>query len=152
MTMADKIVVMQDGRIEQTGTPLELYDTPVNLFVAGFIGSPAMNLIEGTVRAGGVMVEGVGLAAARAGDVSEGSPIVYGIRPEHLELAEDGIPARVTVVEPTGAEMLVYLKFGETPIVAIFRERYELSPGQMVHLRPVAGKEHVFDASTGLRL
>ena len=89
MTMADKIVVMNAGRIEQMGAPLELYDRPANLFVAAFIGSPAMNLIRGTARDGGVEAQGRLLPLAGAG-AEPGVPVVYGIRPEHLELAADG--------------------------------------------------------------
>src|SRR5215203_6541640 len=107
MTMGDKIVVMKDGRIEQTGSPLELYDHPANLFVAGFIGSPAMNFLPGTLRRndGAARVElgdGTRLAApANAGGV-DGQPVIMGMRPEHLTLAPTGIPSKVVVVEPTG--------------------------------------------------
>ena len=86
MTMADKIVVMNAGRIEQVGAPLELYDRPINLFVAEFIGSPAMNLLRGVVRGGGVAVQERVLPVAARG-LAEGRAVVYGIRPEHLELA-----------------------------------------------------------------
>ena len=134
MTMADKIVVMQEGRIEQVGAPLELYDRPVNRFVAEFIGSPAMNLIQGFGRDGGVEAHGVLLPVA--GGAAAHGPVIYGIRPEHLELAEDGLPARVRVVEPTGAETLAYLQCGASEIVAVFRDRHDLAPGQQVHLRP----------------
>src|SRR6185312_347973 len=94
MTMADKIVVMHDGLVEQIGAPLELYDKPQNLFVAGFIGSPAMNFLKGIVRANGKLeFEGPGharlpLAAAPVG--SDGRAVVYGVRPEHFALAYDG--------------------------------------------------------------
>ncbi len=151
MTMAEKIVVMNAGRIEQVGSPLELYDHPRNQFVAEFIGSPAMNLIPGVGATGGVVAEGAVLPVTRTG-VAEGRPVTYGIRPEHLELAPEGIPAQVTVVEPTGAETMVYLKFAGTPIVAIFRDRHDLSPGQMVHLRARADRAHLFDPETGQSL
>ena len=150
MTMADKIVVMNAGRIEQIGAPLELYDRPANLFVAEFIGSPSMNLIRGVTRAGGVEAP-TGLLPA-TGDRAEGRAVVYGIRPEHLELADAGLEAEVRVVEPTGPETLVYLHCGAQELVAVFHERHELRPGQRVHLRPRAERAHLFDPETGERL
>src|SRR6059058_968819 len=109
MTMADRIVVMHDGLVEQIGAPLELYDKPQNLFVAGFIGSPAMNFLTGSIKANGTLAfEGPGgaklpLNAAPSG--SDGRPAVYGVRPEHFVIADDGAEAEVQVVEPTGAEI-----------------------------------------------
>src|SRR3989440_5629026 len=102
MTMADRIAVMRDGRIEQLGEPLELYDRPANLFVAQFIGSPAMNIFDGTVRNGAV--EALGVRWPANGHATEGQRVRYGIRPEHLEPGSAGIPAQVVVVEPMGAE------------------------------------------------
>jgi multiple sugar transport system ATP-binding protein len=150
MTMADKIVVMNAGNIEQVGAPLALYDRPANRFVAEFIGSPAMNLIAGVARDGGVDARGSLLPAEARADA--GRPVVYGIRPEHLELAADGFPAQVRVVEPTGAETLAYLSFGDGEVVALFRDRHQLAPGQAVRLRPRADKAHLFDPETGRRL
>ena len=145
MTMADKIVVMQDGLVEQVGTPLELFDNPKNVFVATFIGSPAMNLIRGTLRLGGaphVEANGHSLPLRPDCGAQDGQSVVYGVRPEHLDLAEekDGFPARVSVVEPTGSETLVFLRFGETEVVALFRDRYSFKPGETVHLRPRVGQ------------
>ncbi|HET7411777.1 MAG TPA: sn-glycerol-3-phosphate ABC transporter ATP-binding protein UgpC [Pararhizobium sp.] len=155
MTMADKIVVMQAGVIEQLGTPLELYDTPRNLFVAGFIGSPAMNLIRGTARTAGepgVEAGGMRLPVPAKYALEEGRPVVYGIRPEHLELSDDGIPAEITVLEPTGSETMVFLRLGSDDIVALFRERHDFRPGQIVHLKPKPEQVHIFDAETGNRI
>jgi multiple sugar transport system ATP-binding protein len=155
MTMAETIVVMHDGRIEQVGTPLELYDFPKNVFVASFIGSPAMNLIQGTVRRDGALgVEANGhrlpvSAESRAGD---GQSVTYGVRPEHLDLADDGFPAQVAVVEPTGSETIVFLRFEETQIVAVFHERHDFKPGQTVHLRPRVDQAHLFDRESGDRI
>src|SRR5512143_532694 len=110
MTMADRIVVMHDGRVEQIGAPLELYDAPRNLFVAGFIGSPAMNFLPGVHRreGGGVVVdlEGGGRVPAPPSAAADGARVVYGVRPEHLAPAPDGagLAGEVVVVEPTGAD------------------------------------------------
>src|SRR5213075_2321543 len=106
MTMADKIVVMHDGIVEQIGTPLDLYDKPDNQFVAGFIGSPAMNFLTGSIRTNGKAEfegpNGVKLPLASAPPASEGRPAVYGVRPEHFTIADDGAEAEIIVVEPTG--------------------------------------------------
>jgi multiple sugar transport system ATP-binding protein len=155
MTMADKIVVMQAGRIEQVGAPLELFDRPANLFVAGFIGSPAMNMLAGVVRTGekpAVEVDGVRLPFAGAGEVADGQEVVYGVRPEHVELAADGFPARVAVVEPTGSETLVFLRFGGSELVALFRERHNFRPGDSLTVKPRAELAHLFDRQTGKRI
>ena len=153
MTMADQIVVMHDGRVEQIGSPLGLYDRPANRFVAGFIGSPAMNFIDGTQK-DGVLVTASGarlpLAAAQA--ANDGRAMVYGIRPEHLDLADDGFEAEVVVIEPTGSETQLFARLGEQEIVAIFRERHEFAPGQKIRLKPRAPVAHLFDASSGQRI
>jgi multiple sugar transport system ATP-binding protein len=154
MTMADRIVVMHDGTVEQIGAPLELYDRPINRFVAGFIGSPAMNFIEGRIAADASSVEtpqGDRLAIG-AVPIEAGHPVVYGIRPEHLELADDGIPADVVVIEPTGSETQIVARHSCGEIVAAFRERHQISPGERIHLRPRAKAAHLFDAQTGARL
>ena len=115
MTMADRIVVMQNGVIEQIGTPLELYDSPKNLFVAGFIGSPAMNFVKGAVHRNGALTVASGdirLPVPDGHALPEGQEVVFGVRPEHLELADEGIPAEVGVIEPTGSETMVFMKVG----------------------------------------
>src|SRR6202044_1120537 len=112
MTMAHRIVVMRDGVVEQAGLPLDLYDRPSTLFVAGFIGSPAMNFFKGSIRVGGepsFMTDGgVKLPLKSAPSGSDGRPCIYGIRPEHLALGGEGVKAEGLVVEPTGpaTEML----------------------------------------------
>src|SRR5579884_3283192 len=114
MTMADRIVVMHGGIVEQIGAPLELYDQPTNLFVAGFIGSPAMNMLPGRIEADGFHAEAGGLWPLPGGmNAATGRRAVYGIRPEHFRLAEDGLPAVVHVVEPTGSETQVIAHAGE---------------------------------------
>jgi multiple sugar transport system ATP-binding protein len=153
MTMADRIVVMHDGIIEQIGTPLELYDSPRNLFVAGFIGSPAMNFLKGAAKGdGSIEVGGNRLPVAGKHSVTDGQPVVYGIRPEHLELANDGFPAKVAVIEPTGSETMVVVRMGEEEVVALFRERHQFAPGQTVHLRPRLDQVHLFDSASGQRV
>ena len=156
MTMADKIVVMHDGIVEQMGEPLELYDRPENQFVAGFIGSPAMNFIPGTIKANGsAYVEaagGVRLPLRDAPAASNGRPVVYGVRPEHFTIADDGAEAEVVVVEPTGSETQVVAKLAGIDVVAVFRERQDLHPGQKIRLRPRIDVCHLFDAPTGKRL
>jgi multiple sugar transport system ATP-binding protein len=153
MTMADKIVVLHDGIVEQIGAPLELYDSPKNLFVATFIGSPGMNLIKGTANADGHIDVGPSkLAVAGKHAVENGQPVVYGIRPEHLELASEGLPATVAVVEPTGSETQVFLRLGESEIVAVFHERHAFEPGQTVHLKPRPEHVHLFDGASGMRV
>ena len=156
MTMADKIVVMHEGIVEQIGVPLELYDRPDNLFVAGFIGSPAMNLLPGTIRAnGGAGFEGPGgvrLPLDEALAAFDGRPVVYGIRPEHFMLAEDGAEAEVQVVEPTGSELQVVARVGGEEITAVFRERHQFRPADRIRLKSDPRLVHVFDQSTGKRL
>ena len=153
MTMADQIVVMHDGHIEQTGSPLDLYDHPANRFVAGFIGSPSMNFIEGTQKGGAVVTAGgarLPLDGAKA--ANDGRAVVYGIRPEHLDIADDGFEAEVVVIEPTGSETQLFARLGTQEIVAIFRERHEFAPGQTIRLKPRAPVAHLFDVSSGQRI
>ncbi|SNT07889.1 carbohydrate ABC transporter ATP-binding protein, CUT1 family [Noviherbaspirillum humi] len=162
MTMGDRIVVMRDGVVEQQGKPLELYDRPVNTFVAGFIGSPAMNFLPGTMvlNGGDIAVEladgsrlPAPLRASRLGPLG-GKPVIYGVRPEHLRLgsAGEGMRAVVSVVEPTGAQTEIYAKVGGTDVIAIFRERHEFRAGDVIHLVPEHGHTHVFDAESGKSL
>ncbi|MGX7872497.1 ABC transporter ATP-binding protein [Mesorhizobium sp. ORM6] len=155
MTMADKIVVMRDGRIEQVGAPLDLFDRPANLFVAGFIGSPSMNLLKGVMRKGGkpgVDISGTLFPIDANNAAQDGQAVVYGVRPEHLEIHPDGVPAKISVVEPTGSETLVFLRFGDGEMVALFRERHDFKPGDTLKLRPRLDHIHLFDAETGKRL
>ena len=157
MTMADKIVVMHDGIVEQMGAPLELYDTPRNLFVAGFIGSPAMNVLRGQIKANGVTTfqgaGGVSLPLGHVAGAQDGRPVTLGVRPEHLQLSEDGFPVEVAVVEPTGSEVQVVARApGGEEIVAVFRERHLFKPGEMIRLAPQSDVVHLFDGQTGNRL
>jgi multiple sugar transport system ATP-binding protein len=129
MTMADRIVVMNAGKVEQIGSPLELYDNPTNLFVAGFIGSPAMNFLP---------------------EKRNGREVLVGVRPEHLEVATDGLTAEVVVVEPTGADTQIFCKVAGVDVTAVVRERHEFHPGEAIRLRPKL--TYLFDPSSGARL
>ena len=158
MTMGDKIVVMRDGRIEQAGSPLDLYDHPANQFVAGFIGSPAMNFLPGKLRRDGTQTtvrldDGTELEAPPGIAGVDGQPVVFGTRPEHLTLVpEGGIETRVVVVEPTGMDTFVVCRHAGIDLAAVFRERHEFAADITVHLRPDPLRSHVFDAGTGQRL
>jgi len=158
MTMADKIVVMKDGVVEQTGSPLELYDRPVNTFVAGFIGSPAMNMLGGQVRRSGSAVR-VGLAGGGyevslppALEARDGQQVLFGIRPEHLVPGAEGLPASVIVVEPTGADTQLYCEVDGADVNVVLRDRTPTRAGDRVHLAPDLSKAHLFDAASGRRI
>jgi len=153
MTMADKIVVLHDGAVEQIGSPLELYDRPANLFVAGFIGSPAMNLIKARLDGGErpmlITASGVKIPLNAAPRVAAGSEIIMGVRPEHVSLAGSrGMPAQVLVIEPTGYETQVIAKFAGQEIVCVFRERLNGRAGDSIPLT-FEGPLHFFDPQTG---
>jgi multiple sugar transport system ATP-binding protein len=155
MTMADRIVVMRDGHVEQSGAPLELYDRPATLFVAGFIGSPSMNLFKGSIVGGdtlGFLTEdGVKLPLKTAPAASEGRRAIYGIRPEHFALGGP-VSVEVSVVEPTGSETQVFAKLGGQKLVGVFRGRVAVRPGETLALSPDLDALHLFDADTGARL
>jgi multiple sugar transport system ATP-binding protein len=152
MTMADKIVVMHDGIVEQMGAPLELYDRPANLFVAGFIGSPAMNVLEGRIEGGGFVMGDLVLPMGAAPAASAGRPASYGIRPEHFRLTGEGMPIEVIVIEPTGSETQVVAKVGAKEITCVFRERVSARPGEIIHVQPDPALVHLFDKDTGQRM
>jgi multiple sugar transport system ATP-binding protein len=153
MTMADRIVVMHDGIIEQIGTPLELFDHPGNLFVAQFIGSPSMNVFKGVVRNGSV--EGLGAQwplPAEISYVADSTAVHYGVRPTDLHLAESGIAAKVVVVEPTGAETELLLHLGGQDFTLVTHGRTQVKPDDTVYLQFDSAKAHLFDDKTEQRL
>jgi multiple sugar transport system ATP-binding protein len=158
MTMGDQIVVMRDGRIEQKGSPLDLYDLPANQFVAGFIGSPAMNFLPGKllVSGGQCQVElndGLKLDLPSPVQGQNGQPVIFGTRPEHLTLVSSGgISAHVSVLEPTGMDTFVACKHEGVEFSAVFRERHEFQLGSTINLQPDMSRSHVFDAASGNRL
>ena len=154
MTMADKIVVMRSGIVEQVGPPLELYDKPANMFVAGFIGSPSMNFLKGRLKGNGSAAfltdNGVTLPMIDAPAASDGTPAVLGIRPEHFMIdAARGVAAEIVVVEPTGAETQVIARLAGQNVTAVFRQRIDAKPGSSIPLALAPHVAHLFNAETG---
>ncbi len=152
MTMADKIVVMHDGIVEQIGEPLDLYDRPANLFVAGFIGSPAMNFMKGRIEGGRFIADNGAALPIANGAAAKSGRANYGFRPEHLTVAEDGVATRVVVVEPTGSETQVVVECGGQEVVCVFRERIAAAPGETLRIKPNPQLVHLFDETSGQRL
>ncbi|WP_025246762.1 ABC transporter ATP-binding protein [Candidatus Sodalis pierantonius] len=158
VAMGDLVVVMRDGVIEQAGDPLSLYDFPANQFVAGFLGSPAMNFLSGILQNDGGEIrfgDGAVVPLSRRYPQRDGGPVMFGIRPEHLMPADTGIEAQVTVVEPTGSETIVMLsakELSDTPFCMVLRERRNLRPGEPVFLMPKPHCEHLFETGSGLRV
>ncbi|WP_312947891.1 sn-glycerol-3-phosphate ABC transporter ATP-binding protein UgpC [Agrobacterium sp.] len=154
MTMADKIVVLHDGYIEQVGAPLELYDRPANIFVAGFIGSPSMNFIDGRIEEGIFRTKN-GLTLPLPKDVAasvHGRDLVYGIRPEHIRAAAGNIEGTVTLVEGTGSEIYAKLNCKGDEIACLFRERLNIQFGSTVGIAVDTDHIHLFDKETGKRI
>jgi multiple sugar transport system ATP-binding protein len=156
MTMADKIVVMHDGIVEQVGAPLDLYDNPANLFVAGFIGSPAMNMIRGRLDPENVgtfiALDGTRLPVATSSRSALGRDLVYGLRPEYINLDANGFPVEIVVIEPTGYETQLTVRLGGEEASCIFRERVNARPGQTISVSIDATHVHLFDVESGRRL
>ena len=162
MTMADKIVVMHDGIVEQIGAPLALYDRPDNTFVAGFIGSPAMNFLSGVIEAatqgdadGGTLFRsdaGLVLPIGTRGAGRVGQRVILGMRPEHIRVTGEGAPIVVRVVEPMGSETQVVATSGDVEIVCLFRERVVPEPGDTIRIAPDPALIHLFDVATSQRL
>ena len=153
MTMADKIVVMQGGTVEQSGHPLDLYDRPKNPFVATFIGVPSMNLFKGIVQKGALLTDARQvLPLPLSASIQDGQELVYGVRPEDWRLADEGIPATVVLVEPTGSETQIMVRIGEVNYVCLHRGRDLPALDQAVHLSIDPALTHVFDAASERRL
>lgn len=155
MTMADRIIVMRDGRIEQIGTPLDLYDYPANSFVATFIGSPAMNLINGSMRDGRFVLANNATIAVHP-TIAKGvsGPLTVGIRPDHIDISDeqaDGVEAKLIAYEPTGSETMVTAELAGQPITITVRARISLMPGAAFRIAPITAHQHYFDAH-GLRI
>jgi len=156
MTMADKIVVMHDGIIEQQGRPLDLYDRPANLFVAQFIGSPSMNIVHGAFATDGTAAvttpAGLRIPVPAVPPGRAGQAVSLGIRPEHIRLAPGGIPAKVVVIEPTGAETQVTMDVQGAEMVAVLHARLDARPGDIVHIAADPHLLHLFEAEGGGRI
>ncbi|KQW33643.1 MULTISPECIES: sn-glycerol-3-phosphate ABC transporter ATP-binding protein UgpC [unclassified Ensifer] len=161
MTLATRIAVMRDGRIEQLGTPEEIYDRPATLYVAGFVGSPPMNIFEAEVSDSSLRVEGgdqpIALPARFHGKVQNGQRVKVGIRPEALRLATDEsnalrLTARVEVVELTGPELVVTARIGDQRITACLPPRTQLAIDAERTFAFDEGALHLFDPETGRSL
>jgi multiple sugar transport system ATP-binding protein len=157
MTMADKIVVMHDGIVEQIGAPLDLYDRPGNMFVAGFIGSPAMNFIRGKLGSNGsgsvfTSETGLALPVANAPAASDSKPVVLGVRPEHLSAVGEGAAVNVVVVEPMGSETQVVARSGAQELICLFRDRVMPNPGETIRIACDPKLVHLFDPDSGKTL
>jgi multiple sugar transport system ATP-binding protein len=149
MTLGDRVAVLGDGKLQQCDTPRELYARPANIFVAGFIGSPAMNLCTVPCANGTVELGGVGVPMPRS---KHGPEVVIGLRPESLELASDGIAAEVEVVEEIGADSYVFAASDVGRLVARCETRHAPERGATINLRPKPDEAHLFDPATGARL
>jgi multiple sugar transport system ATP-binding protein len=153
MTMADRIVIMRAGRVEQIGTPLDLYDYPSTAFVAQFIGSPTMNMIRGQAKPKGdgyvLMTEdGIELPLPRASQVEDRQPIIIGVRPEHLELSDQGLACDVELTEPLGREILLHGKLGNNAICIAPGSRPRIEAGARIAVSYNPDQACVFDLQT----
>jgi multiple sugar transport system ATP-binding protein len=151
MTLADRVVVMNGGVVEQMGPPLELYDKPLSLFVAAFIGSPPMNFLEGTLTTAAVLELADGTTVALPKPVPGAGATTLGVRPEHLFLSERGWPAVVSVIEPTGSETQITARLGNYIIRVLVRGRTDVRPGETIHVSAKPADLHVFDTASGKR-
>jgi len=154
MTMGDRVCVLKDGLLMQVGTPRELYDTPNNVFVAGFIGSPAMNLLELPLVDGGVRFGDTTFPIERNVLSGTGDRVTLGVRPEDLDLTEHGLPVQVDVVEELGADAYIYGRAADSDLQIIARTDGRRPPekGSTVHFTPKKGHVHLFDTANGSRL
>ncbi|OLP55597.1 sugar ABC transporter ATP-binding protein [Rhizobium rhizosphaerae] len=157
MTMADRIVVLRDGKVEQIGAPLELYDRPANIFVAGFIGSPAMNKLSVKIDLksnAARLADGSSFSLPPGTRARDGQDAIYGIRPDHwiLSRGDQGAPATVELIEPTGAEILVAAQLAGQRVLCAFRERHALKAGDTIALAVDPATAHVFDKQTEQRI
>jgi multiple sugar transport system ATP-binding protein len=153
MTMADKIVVMRGGIVEQAGAPLDIYDRPANMFVAGFIGSPSMNFLDGNIVDGRfVMSDGTSLPLPDHAPKTIGKPVCYGIRPEHFQVSTEGANAQVLVVEPTGSETYLLARMSGASVASVAKDRLNVSAGDTLKLMPDISRVHLFDKESGRRL
>ncbi|WP_426239130.1 ABC transporter ATP-binding protein [Pararhizobium sp. DWP1-1-3] len=153
MTMADTIVVLNGGKIEQMGPPLELYKNPCNLFVAGFIGSPEINLLKGEIDGAMLrLADGTALPLPPGLNLAQWRRVTYGIRPQHIRLSDDGIAAEIALVEPTGDTQEVTLRLAAADITMVLGDDPPLLPGEHVRIGIDPGNVLLFDESSGERI
>ncbi len=159
MTLADRIVVLNQGRVEQQGTPMELYKHPANLFVAAFIGSPAMNILDATIGSDGVapvaqLADGTALRLSPARAVTLGQPVKIGLRPEHLTPGTAGsrVAGQIMLVEPTGAQTHLVVNVAGLPVTAVVDGDYPARYGAQFEATITPDQIHVFDNATGIAL
>ncbi|TIX44746.1 MAG: sn-glycerol-3-phosphate ABC transporter ATP-binding protein UgpC [Mesorhizobium sp.] len=157
MTMADRIVVMHDGLVQQVGAPLDLYDRPVNTFVAGFIGSPGMNFLPAVVEKGAkpdaVLADGQKLRLPDGLPLRDGDAITVGLRPEHIRLADNGaLKGEVGVVEPLGLSTQFYARLAGQQVCVFAMGRASVKPGEAVRLSADPASLHLFDPASGGRI
>eukprot|EP00873_Tetraselmis_striata_P032356 jgi/Tetstr1/452620/TSEL_039656.t1 len=156
MTLADRIVVLHDGDIAQLGTPLEVYQDPANAFVAGFIGSPEINLLAartlGPDAAEVELTDGTRMPLAGPVALEKGTPVTYGIRPQHFTISDTGAKAEIVLVEPTGDSQELVVRTGQTELSVVLHNRAIHSAGDMIAIAPDAEKALLFDTRTGARL
>ncbi len=151
MTMSDKIVVMRDGKIEQTGAPLDLYDHPENTFVASFIGSPSMNIFPVTIGENGSIKLSDGTALAIHAPLPAGAEMLCGVRPEHIHLSDSGMHAFARLVEMQGAETLIRASVGPLDLVIVVHKRLSIAPGDSIHVAFDPLRIQFFDPQTKKR-
>ncbi|WP_432943305.1 ABC transporter ATP-binding protein [Kribbella sp. CA-253562] len=158
MTMGDRVAVLKDGLLQQVDTPLNLYDAPKNKFVAGFMGSPAMNLIDAEIVEGGAKIGDyiVPIERALLAKAGDDKTLTLGIRPEAFHVADEGLPVRVSVIEELGSDAYLYGNAEHTDerqhIIARIGTRTRAEQGALIHLAPEPGKLHLFSTSTEERL
>lgn len=155
MTMADRIVVLRDGLVEQMGSPTELYDRPINTFVAAFIGSPSMNLLSGQVKNGGVWFDAA-LGMPINVRLQDGAKVTVGIRPEDFRVVPNGSPDSISAVvkisEFTGADTQLICAVNGEEVIVVLHERMTAKVGDVIGLACEVEKLHLFDTASGVRL
>lgn len=154
MTLAHRMIVMNAGRVEQIGAPMEVYDNPASMFVAGFIGSPAMNFLPGVVRGGAIELDsglGIPLGQAIKDKAKEGDQLTVGIRPEHIAIAPSGLPFVVESAEALGADSLIHGTIGTHKVVVRVDGHAQYAAGERLFLNPLEGKFYFFDTASGKR-
>ena len=156
MTLGDRIAVMKDGLVQQFGTPAQIYNHPANRFVAEFIGSPAMNMVDAQLTANGLTAQGVNLPITdvqRAAVLEKGgTEFVYGLRPESIGFSAQGLPGKLTMIEPTGPETYATVDTAAGKLTARVPGVLQAVVGDAVHLQWSAEQAHVFERVSGLRV